>query len=224
MPRTPENVPGANHPSGYTTGSNADKYKRELFQVLTVGLLFSEDAAKKVITVGGIVQVDQLIDLEEKECEEICHAIRKDGTTCGPLSKKNLALLCKVARYHDHIGRSIVWLAVTKTWVYGFEDQFKLQAKWTAPDITFTKVEKKDLADPKKLKEDILSRFDQYRNDDGVQMSYVLREFLIPVQSPTFGAADSIYDSLDEELKLRYPILEGADAFDHTKTPERRWF
>jgi hypothetical protein len=105
--------------------------------------------------------------------------------------------------------------------VHGFEDLFKLQANYTMPDITFPKVEKKDLTDPRKLKEDTLARFSQYRNDDGVPMDYVLRTLLIPEQSPTFGAADTIYGSLDEELKLRYPMLEGADAFDHNKTPEQ---
>ena len=220
MPRTPENVAGANHASGYTGNTNEHKYYRELYEVLTDGLLFSSAAAKKVITVGGIIQVDQFVDLGDKECEEICTAIRKDGTTCGPLSKKNLQLLCDVARFHDHIGREIVWLSVTKSWVYGFEDLFKLQVKYSMPDVTFPKVDKKDLTDPRKLKEDILARFSQYRNADGVSMDYPLREHLIPVESPTFGAADSIYDSLDQELKLRYPMLEGDDAFDHTKTPE----
>jgi hypothetical protein len=115
MPRAPENVAGAGNASGFTANTNVDKYKRELYQVLVEGLLFSGEAAIKVITVGGIVQVDQFVELEDKECEEICTAIRKDGTTCGPLSKKNLALLCKVARFHDHIGRDIIWLQVSKT-------------------------------------------------------------------------------------------------------------
>ena len=221
MPRTPENVAGAGHASGYTTNSNEHKYKRELYQVLTDGLLFSGEAAGKVITLGGIVQVDQFVDLEEKDCEEICTAIRKDGTACGVLPKKNLTIMCKVARYHEHIGRDIVWLLVTKAWVYGYKDQFTLQSNWTVPDVSFPRIDKKDLTDPRKLKEDILARFAQFRNDDGVPMDYVLRELLIPEDSPTFGAANSIYVSHDDELKLRYRILDGADAFDNTKTPEQ---
>eukprot|EP00584_Thalassiosira_punctigera_P014486 CAMPEP_0172572778 /NCGR_PEP_ID=MMETSP1067-20121228/135852_1 /TAXON_ID=265564 ORGANISM="Thalassiosira punctigera, Strain Tpunct2005C2" /NCGR_SAMPLE_ID=MMETSP1067 /ASSEMBLY_ACC=CAM_ASM_000444 /LENGTH=601 /DNA_ID=CAMNT_0013365365 /DNA_START=843 /DNA_END=2648 /DNA_ORIENTATION=+ len=219
MPRDPEPVAGTGHDSGYTGISNEHKYKRELYEVLVNGCNFSSDAAKKVITEGGIEQVDVLVDHEEKECEEVCTAIRKSGTPCAVLSKKNLALLCKVDRFHRDIGCAISWLDVTKDWIYSFEDLFKLQVNYSTPDVTFRKFDKKDLTDPRKVKEEMWACLAQYRNDDGVCMLYTVREFLIPKESETFGHADTIYESLDEELMLRYPILEEEDAFDHTKTP-----
>ena len=88
--------------SGYTGNTNEHRYLRELYQVLTVGLLFSGEAAGKVITLGGIVQVDQFVNLEDKECKEICTAIWKDGTACGVLTKKNLMIMAKVAKHHQY--------------------------------------------------------------------------------------------------------------------------
>ena len=66
MARTPGQDAGANHASGFTTNSNEDKYKRELWAVL-VAIGWSEAAAKAVITVGGIDRVDEFVELKGRK-------------------------------------------------------------------------------------------------------------------------------------------------------------
>jgi len=53
MARIPGQVAGVNHASGFTTNSNEDKFKRELWSVL-VQIGWSEAAATAVLSVGFI--------------------------------------------------------------------------------------------------------------------------------------------------------------------------
>ena len=64
--RTIGPVPGVNHPSGFTTNSNEDKYKRDFFAVF-VAMGWTKEAEKAVITVGGIdkVKLDPTTNLTE---------------------------------------------------------------------------------------------------------------------------------------------------------------
>ena len=59
-----------NHPSGFTTNTNEDKYKRDLFAVL-VAIGWSEAAAKAVITVGEIDRVDEFVELKDMDVAEL---------------------------------------------------------------------------------------------------------------------------------------------------------
>ena len=93
MARTIGHVAGVGHASGFTTNSNEDKLKRELFAVL-VAIGWSEAAAKAVITVGGIDRVDEFVELKDKDIVELCKAIRASGTAVGIPKRVRLEQLC----------------------------------------------------------------------------------------------------------------------------------
>ena len=217
MARTIGPVPGVNHPSGFTTNSNEDKHKRELYATL-VAIGWSADAAKAVITVGGIDKVDELVELKDKDISELCKAIRASDVPVGIPKRVRLEQLCWIARHHDRIGREISWLDVDVEWIHLFKDQMETERDHKNTEQDFPKATAAALRDPAKLKEEMLSHLDLLRTADGVKLSYVVRERLIPDDGQVFNHADSPYESYDDEMTKRYPIIAGELGFDSTQT------
>ena len=54
-----------------------------------------------------------------------------------------------------------------------------------------------------------------------VKLSYVVRERLIAAAGEVFGRATPPYESHDDELTNRYPIIAGELGFDATQTEDQ---
>ena len=213
--RPAESVAGTNHPSGFTSNSNADKYKREVYQVC-VAIGCEEDAAKAIVSTH-IKNVDDFKDLKVKDVSEMIKAIRAK-VEFGIIQAKRLKSLCRISRLHVFNGRDIIWLQVTPKWIRHFEDFIEEMDAHEDGTNPLPEVDKKSLRDITKLEENFIAFLEQFRNSDGVPLSYTVRERAIPEESSTFGDDESKYLSHENEVILRYPIIEGNDGFDHTKS------
>lgn len=103
-----------------------------------------------------------------------------------------------------------------------FRDQWELEDEHENPEIEIPKATAAVLKDPALFLENIIEGLDRVRTPEGVKMSYLLREKCIPDDGETFGHVDSPYESHDDELTQRYPMLSGTTGYDHTKTDEER--
>ena len=186
MARTPGQVAGANHASGFTTNWNEDKFKRELWAVL-IKIGWSEGAVTAVISVGGIDRVDEFVELKDKDIVELRKTICASGTAVGIPKRVRLEQLCYVARHHERIGREISWLDVSVTWIHRYRDQMELEQDHKNTDLEFPKATAAALRDPAKLKEEMIAHLDQIRTADGVRLSYVVRERLIAGKQDTWA-------------------------------------
>ena len=151
MARTISNFAGLNHPSGYTTNINADKWNRELYVVL-VAIGWSNAAAEAFITIGGIDKVDEFIELKDGDIAELCKAID--------------TLMWLLASLRSYAFRPCVgWLATTNVSaarLFGrqslrFKDQMEFERDHENSDIDFLKATASALRDSAKLKEEMIA-------------------------------------------------------------------
>jgi hypothetical protein len=192
-----------------------------MYEVL-IALEWTPAAAKAAIDHGGLTDVDCFINLKEKDISEFVITIRKVPVPVGAMQKLYFSWLCWVARHHARIGREISWGDVSVAWIVSFRDQWELEDEHVNPEIVIPKATTAALKDPALFLENIIEGFDRVRSPEGVKMSYLLREKCIPDDGETFGHADSPYESHDDELTQRYPILSRTTGYDHTKTDEER--
>ena len=139
--------------------------------------------------------------------------IRASDVPAGIPKRVRLEQLCYVACHHERIGREILWLSVGTDWIHDFKDQMGLEKDHKNTELNFLKATAAALRDPAKLKEEMIAHLDLIRTADGVKLSYVVRERLIAEVKETFGHADSPYESHDDELTTRYPIIAGVLGF-----------
>ena len=161
MVRTIGHVAGVNHPSGFTTNTNEDKLKRKLYAVL-VAIGWSEDAAKAVITVGGIDRVDEFVELKDKDIAELCKSIRASDVPVGLPKRLRIEQICWVARHHERISRKIIWLSAKTDWIHGFKDQMEMEKDHKNTELDFPKATAAALRDPAKLKEEMIAHLDSF--------------------------------------------------------------
>ena len=138
----------------------------------------------------------------------------------GIPKRVRLEQLCYVARHHERIGREIIWLSVTTDWIHGFKDQMELERDHKNTELDLPKATAAALRDPAKLKEEMIAHLDLICTADGVKLSYVISERLIAEVGEVFGHAESPYESHDDELTNRYPIIAGESGFDGTQTED----
>ena len=125
-------MPAANHWSGFTGNSAVMTKKRAVAVLCHDKLGLSQEAAKLVVTYGGINSLDDLETADIKLAEDVIKAVMSpargtDGAPIGALQRRVFILAVFTARVHERAWRTMPWNVVDKAWVLKYKPQYDLE-------------------------------------------------------------------------------------------------
>jgi len=184
-------------------------------RTMLTGLGFSQAAADEIYNNQGIDSIDEWKEMDEDSVATLCKVLRRPGGTAqggganpGVMVSARAETNAKLAVFFIHhrvrVSRDVDYRDVTLTEVRKLSRQREVESKTKDTGADAPKLNSKDW--PKTIEglEEYLATF---RGVTGAPLSYVVRKQLIP----PVGADDPAtnYDTLDEEMISRAPIIEG---------------
>ena len=180
----------------------------------------SIEAATQVTAIDGqnLSDVNDLLQLEDKDIETLCRVIRRPGGTnaagnanpgisVSAMAEANLKRMIYELRHVARCSRTIVWGDITLVSTRKLVRQAEMEGSHRDP-VALPTIEPKNW--PKTF-EAIDEYFRGLRGCKGHPLSYCLRTDLVPAAAavdPATGVVGSAYISHDDEMIARGPILE----------------
>ena len=178
---------------------------------------FTNEAATEIVGDQGINSIDELRTLDDKMAENLCKVLRRPGgATAGgnadpglkvsARAEFNLKLAIYFIKHQDRVSRVVRPGDIDLAGIRRLVKQRDTEEGHTDPDIP-PKISIKDWPATMEAVEEYLR---QFRGQNGVPLNYVVRKDLKPIRAADDPAIN--YDTLDEEMIARAPILESTAA------------
>ncbi len=146
-----------------------------------------------------------------------------NGETVSYMAELNFKHLLFFLRHKKRTNRSVSASNITVTAINALNRQQEFEAS-SKEDSKEPALPHLDPEDWSLTAENVMHWLSQYRGVEGAPLSYVIREELrVPGEAvdPTYGDADSVYASHDEELVARSSILKKLTGAALTKSDEQ---
>ena len=207
---------------------------RDMFNFLHRKLGFTEEAAAVLVDQQGLDDKDELVEFDDDLIDGTCKAVRKpssgqDGHQIPEIAVHRLQLLVYFAKHRERTQRELNIRVTELHALLVLKDQRTMEKNWTKqnpehkPDAVVLDAQRAATAF-----DQAVTTLRRLRGVTGVPLSYVVRHKIFPYQDDDerdipCGEANSKYQTIDEELEARAPILNyraDYDGYDPLETDE----
>ena len=183
---------------------------------MLVRLRFTNQAAAEIVDNEGIDEMSEFETLTETQIESICKIVRRPGGAAAGIlisavAEENFKLGVFYVKHLRRCTRTVAYAGVTLANVRSIRQLRDYEKEHEDP----TELPVIDHKDWPKTMENLTEYLHGFRGTTGVPLSYIMRTNETPPGTgtdPTFGAAGSKYNSIEEEMVARAPIRDGTAA------------
>jgi hypothetical protein len=189
-----------------------------MFNFLHRMLGLTEGAAAALVDQQGLDDKEELVDFDNELIDGACKAGRKPGNgqdrhQIPEIAAHHLQLLVHFAKHRERTQRELI-IRVTELYaLMALKDQMTMEKNWTKqnpehkPDAVVLDAQRAATAF-----DQAVTTLRRLRGVMGVPLSYVVCHKIFPYQDEDdgdipCGVANSKYQTIDEELEARAPIL-----------------